>query len=344
MRILALSEGAQHVCYRYRIAAFAPEVARRGWQLEALPLARQTWARREQLHAARGADVVILQRKLLPFWQLRLLRRRASVLVYDFDDALFCRDSFAKKSQSSLMRLGHFWATVYASDLVLAGNQFLREQTASYIEAERVRLLPTCVEPHRYPLAQHNSRPGQAQLVWIGQPSTLGCLSLAEAHWRAAAQQVPGLCLRVVCSEFPELDALPVVPRPWSGRTEGSELAAADIGVSWLPDDTWSHGKCGLKVLQYMAAGLPVVANPVGLHRELIVPGQTGFFAESPGEWAAAVSLLAGDPALRRRMGAAGRARVEAQFSVARWAGDFGDSLLEAVRLAERARPLAGVA
>jgi glycosyltransferase involved in cell wall biosynthesis len=113
------------------------------------------------------------------------------------------------------------------------------------------------------------------------------------------------------------LDHLPVDFRPWSGATEGAELAEADIGVSWLPDDSWSRGKCGLKVLQYMAAGLPVIANPVGVQKEMVRHGETGFLAETADEWCEAVQRLAADPQLRRRMGQEGRRIVESDYSVA---------------------------
>jgi glycosyltransferase involved in cell wall biosynthesis len=103
---------------------------------------------------------------------------------------------------------------------------------------------------------------------------------------------------------------------PWQEATESAEIAAGDIGVSWIPDDQWSAGKCGLKVLQYMAAGLPVVANPVGLHKTLVRQGETGFLAETPAEWVDAIRRLAADPALRQRLGQAGRELVEASYQV----------------------------
>ena len=86
--------------------------------------------------------------------------------------------------------------------------------------------------------------------------------------------------------------------------------------MSWVPDDFWSRGKCGLKVLQYMAAGLPVVAKPVGVQAELVRHGETGFLAATPAEWADAVGRSARDPELRRRMGWAGRRLVESRYSV----------------------------
>jgi hypothetical protein len=97
--------------------------------------------------------------------------------------------------------------------------------------------------------------------------------------------------------------------------------------VSWLPDDLWSRGKCGLKVLQYQAAGLPVVANPVGCQNEMIRPGANGFLASEPAEWVEAVRRLAHDHELRRRMGLAARRGVETDYSIAAWSETFINSM-----------------
>ena len=102
--------------------------------------------------------------------------------------------------------------------------------------------------------------------TWSGsarRARSAGLTSLV-AVWERLAKAFPELRLRVICDRFPVSFPLPVVPIAWSEHTEACELAAGNIGVSWLPDDLWSHGKCGLKILQYHAAGLPVVANPVG--------------------------------------------------------------------------------
>lgn len=323
MKVLALIEGPDHVCYRYRIEAFAAALSQRGWTLESLPLSPHTFQRSGQFREAADADVVILQRKLLPLWQVRLLRRAAKVLIYDFDDALFHRDSYSRKGPSSLMRLAHFWATIFAADATTAGNPYLAEQAATYIEPHRVHLMPTSINPGAYPVARHDRIGAAAKLVWIGQHSTLPCLSHAEPMLVQAARRLPGLELRVICNQFPELAGVRVAARLWSASTEAADVADADIGISWLPDDPWSLGKCGLKVLQYMAAGLPVVGNPVGMNCEMIRHGETGFLAASPVDSAAAIARLADDPELRRRMGAAGRRLVERRYHVDRWAPRF---------------------
>ncbi len=319
MKLTALVEGPSHVCCRYRIEAFAWALAERGMQLEVVPLKRRPAARVRQLWATRGADAVILQRKLLPIWQLALLRRSARRLIYDFDDAMFQRDSYSRKEPCSRTRLARFWATVYAADTILAGNDFLKQQASRYAEPTSVHRIPTCVEPNWYRPAWHARVGSEARLVWIGQAATLPSLACAREHLTAAGRTLPGMPLRLICDGTLDLSPLRVIPRVWSSQTETAELADADIGISWLPDDSWSRGKCGLKVLQYMAAGLPVVANPVGMNREMVLHERTGLLASTPREWADAIRRLADDPDLRRRMGAAGRRVAEQQYSVEGW-------------------------
>ncbi len=120
---------------------------------------------------------------------------------------------------------------------------------------------------------------------------------------------------------------MPVVAIPWQEAGEASQLAAGQIGVSWLPDDLWSRGKCGLKVLQYQAAGLPVLANPVGCQREMVRSARTACWPQRPPSGSRPRTLLAGDPMLRRRMGDAGRRHVETEYSLSAWAETFVSSM-----------------
>ena len=107
---------------------------------------------------------------------------------------------------------------------------------------------------------------------------------------------------------------------PWSEPREQSFLAEIDIGLMPLPDNPWTRGKCAYKALQYMAAGVPVVADDVGVSAEVIGHGEAGLIAGRNGEWSDHLDELAGDVELRARLGAAGRRRVEQDFSVRRWA------------------------
>jgi hypothetical protein len=92
-----------------------------------------------------------------------------------------------------------------------------------------------------------------------------------------------------------------------------------DIGLMPLVDDEFQRGKCGLKLLQYMAAGIPAVASPVGVNKSIIRDGNTGFLASTPMEWANALEKLLTSPILRSSMGREGRKVCEEQYSVKRW-------------------------
>lgn len=317
MQLTALVPSADHVCCRYRLAAFRPFLEAAGHSLRLLPLPRNPWDWMQLKQELTFADLVIVQRRLLNPWQLFLLRRAARPICFDYDDAVFLRDSYARKGQSSRRRRRRFAAIVGAAELVIAGNSFLRDQALFWTRSDRIAVIPTCVDTTGYPVAAHERAGGGVEMVWIGSSSTLNGLQAITPLLELLGRRWPGLHLKLICDRFLRFENLPVVPRQWFEATETAELAASDIGISWLPDDLWSRGKCGLKVLQYMAAGLPVIANPVGVQATMIEHGVTGFLAETPEEWVEAVGRLLHDPDLRRRMGQAARLRVEERFSVA---------------------------
>jgi glycosyltransferase involved in cell wall biosynthesis len=316
MRITALVKSSDHVCCRYRLAAYRQFWEQKGYELSLRPWPK-TWLSRWRLRRELGrADLVILQRKLVPAWQLALLRRSADVLLFDFDDAVFLRDSYAPQGSYSSARARGFAAVVRACDAVIAGNDFLRDHATLWTSADRVHVVRTCLDPDRYPLADHVRAGSRVQLVWIGTASTLRGLERVRPLLEKLGERWPGLDFKIICDRFLQLQHLPVLCCPWSQATETIELATSDIGISWLPGDLWSRGKCCLKVLQYMAAGLPVVANPVGMQAQLVQNGKTGFLVDTEDQWIEAIGRLVLDPELRRRLGRAGRLRVEQEFSV----------------------------
>ena len=334
MRIVALVESVDHVCCRYRVAAFQDTFSAAGHELQIGPLPRTSLARLLIGQEIDGADAVIVQRKLLPRWVVAILRRRARRLIFDFDDAVWLRDSYSPRGFDDPRRSRRFRAMMGACDLVVAGNEYLANEAARHTPRERVVVIPTCVEPQKYPTHPASSRSG-LQLVWIGSHSTLRGLERFEQVLSSIGHAVPGTRLKLICDRFIRIRGLPIDECVWNEATEATEIAAADVGISWVPDDPWSRGKCGLKVLQYQAAALPVIANPVGVHLEMVRAGETGFPANTTEEWIGAVSQLAADPSLRRRLGERARREVEARFSVAagarRWLSAL-EQLMHALR------------
>jgi glycosyltransferase involved in cell wall biosynthesis len=257
-----------------------------------------------------SADAVLLQRRLLPPFLLATLRRAARVLIFDFDDAIWLRDSYTPNGFDSRKRSTRFRVVTAAADHIVAGNRFLAEA----VVGTPTSVIPTCVDPAAYRVAEPHSP--VRTLVWVGSASTLRGLDRFRPTLEAVGRAVPGVRLRLISDAALSFDHLPVEFVPWSADREAAALATADVGIAWVPDDPWSRGKCGLKILQYQAAGLPVVANPVGVQADMVRHGRTGYLAETTEQWVSAIRLL-DDPVTRFRLGSEGRKQVEASFGVA---------------------------
>ena len=327
---LAIVEEPDHVCCRYRVRAFEPALNRQGVSLTNFPIAGNSILRLLEFARLPRFDSILIQRKLLSSLELKLLRRVADRLVFDFDDAVFHRDSYDARGSYSRKRSRRFRATMAIVDTVIAGNDYLADAASKAgASADRIEVIPTCVSTGLYA----SERPERLmregiELVWVGSSSTLRGLEARRNLFDRLVREVPGVKLRVICDRFPDLGLIPIVEVPWSEATEAAEIAAGDVGISWIPDDPWSRGKCGLKILQYQAAGLPVLANPVGVHPEMIRPGLNGLLPETDDDWVTALSQLAANPDLRDEMGRNARRGVELGYSVDAWEGTFVAALL----------------
>ena len=176
-------------------------------------------------------------------------------------------------------------------------------------------VLPTVLNPEEYSVGREQpTRP--TDLVWIGSRSTERYLAEMIPVLKRLFDQNPGIRLKIIADFSLDATQIPILPVEWECTTEAAHLTSAHVGIAPLPEDEWTLGKCGLKTLQYMAAGLPVVASAVGVHHDLIQPGVTGFLVRTEEDWISALQCLIFDPSLRKTMGLAGRRRVEASFTV----------------------------
>ena len=314
-RVLVLANNLAQASYRVRVAALLPLLAARGVDATVALRTGNPLADARLYRSARHFDAVLLQRKFLETWEAWLLRRHARRLVYDVDDALMYHNR-PVGLVSRWRTARRFRATARAVDRVVAGNQYLADLFRN-AGAAATTVLPTVVDPARYVVKGHADT-ATPRLVWIGSRSTLGYLRGAIPALARSAARVPGLSLLTVADETLADAPLPVEHAAWSADTEAASLARGDVGIAPTPTDPWTLGKCGFKIVQYMAAGLPVVASPVGANAELVVEGETGFLPRTDEAWAGAIARLASDVGLRRRMGAAGRRRAEAELSVTR--------------------------
>ena len=310
IRLLFVSKGSDASSTRYRALQFFPLWRDAGFEPSHVTASGGIGATLGMLRQAAGADIVIVLRKTFPSPLLRLLRRASRRLVFDFDDAIFCNTD----GTPSRTRMSRFAAMARACDHVFAGNGFLARHAAAFNPA--VTLVPTCIDAKRYRI-EANKPTDSLDLVWIGSHSTRKYLMEAMPWLAEAARRLPHLRLKIVADfDLPGcgVTTLPVV---WQADAEAQELASSHFGIAPMRDDDWSRGKCALKVLQYMAAGLPVVSSNAGANAEIVVDGETGFLVKTPEEWVERIVRLSGDAGLRRRMGEAGRLCAETGYSIA---------------------------
>ncbi|PAX09229.1 glycosyltransferase family 4 protein [Sphingomonas lenta] len=275
----------------------------------------RAYARRTAALARERADLVWIERELFPFLPggfERALRARRIPYVVDWDDAVFHR--YDRHPCSAVRRvLGRkFDASLRGSAAATPGNSYLARYMAEH-GARRVVTVPTVVDPRRYD-PRPRARGASLRLGWIGTPANARYLSVVADAIRLLGDEAP---VTLVTIGAPRLDGFPVEQEAhdWSEDSEARLLSTVDVGVMPLPDRSFERGKCGYKLIQYMASGRAVIASPVGVNAE-IVDGEVGLLATTPAEWAEAIRMLAADPARTEAMGQAGRRRVEERYSI----------------------------
>lgn len=341
MNILLLSRYTRlGASSRLRTMQYLPALTREGFKVQVAPFFDDAYLnalytgqripgsttayisqRIKQMRQRPAPDMIWLEYEALPWipWLAeRAVLPKGVPLVSDYDDAVFHRyDKHRLGTVRALLgdKIGHVMA---ASALVMAGNSYLADH-ARRAGATRVELVPTVVDLDAYQIRSDAMDENTLRVGWIGTPQT----------WQELANPIhkvldpllakhQALFLAVGAGMQADTHGtLEIVP--WRENTEVSLIQSMDLGLMPLPDTPWTRGKCGYKLIQYMACGLPVVASPVGVNRDVVEHGVNGFLAESEDEWRTAIETLLNDAELRRQMGAAGRRKVEQQYSLQVW-------------------------
>jgi glycosyltransferase involved in cell wall biosynthesis len=280
---------------------------------------------------ARAGDVVYVFREAAlagPPVVERLLHRRGARVVFDYDDAVWV--SYVSPTHPHLGRLKFPGKTAVLCRLarhVMAGNEYLASYARRF--SQNVTVVPTTVDTDRYAPVP---RPANDVPVigWTGSYSTAKYLRILVPVLRRLREKRP-FRMVVIGGEL-RVDGLEVECRPWRAAREVDDLRGIDVGVMPLYDTEWEKGKCGLKALLYMALGIPCVVSPVGVNLQIVTNGVEGFTAATERDWEAALDRLLEDPALRARMGAAGRETVVHRYSAAVHAPRVAAILREAGR------------
>lgn len=337
MNILLLSRyGHLGASSRLRTYQFLPYLQSKGFNISIAPLLSDQYL--EDLYAGRGKsyinilkfyyqrllwirravnfDLVWLEKEFLPWlpswFELKLLPKNVRLIV-DYDDAVFHQYD---RHSSSLIRklLGRkIDAVMCRADIVVAGNEYLAQHAKS-AGAKQVEIIPTVVDTLRYTKSTL-PKIDAVTIGWIGSPATAHYLHLISSVMDELVQK-KNVRFVAVGANANQLVGLPVSAFPWSEADEVELIQQFDIGIMPLPDEAFARGKCGYKLIQYMACGKPVVATPVGANAEIVRNGIDGFWATLKTDWVTVLTRLIDDPVLRARMGEAGRERVVNEYSL----------------------------
>jgi glycosyltransferase involved in cell wall biosynthesis len=270
------------------------------------------------------ADLVVVEGQLFPYlpsWAEQLLVWMGYKLVIEFDDAIYLTP-FHEKKLSRLLRI---------ATAAIVGNRTLEQWACRHVS--NVKVVPTVVDTEKFipPTFHEGKRDGNTihppVIVWIGLAYNFSYLDVLIPALRTVQRQFNAK-VRVISSRPPVLAGVDVEFVPWALDTEVERLQECTIGVMPLPDTEWASGKCGLKLLQYMSVGMPAVASPVGVNREIIASGVNGLLAMTSEEWASHLVELCADVSLRERLGKAGRRTVEEMYALKTWGPRLAEEYL----------------
>ncbi len=305
MKVLFITKGREDPAARYRMMPVLSHFQNLKIETSLCDELDGIAAKCRLLSQASDAQLLFVQRKLFAPWFTRALKRRCKNIVFDFDDAIFCRSN----GGSSASRMRKFRGMLASSSLVLAGNGYLATQCG---DVDKV-VVPTAVDEEPFNL-DIEKEPG-CTLVWIGSSSTRKYLEQHRQILEEVGARFPNIILKVIADFDFHLENMSVVNVAWSLESEANQLVSAHIGIAPMTDNPWTRGKCALKVIQYMAAGLPVISSNSGANREVVVQDETGLLADTFDDWLQAIELLSGNESERKRLGSAGRRRMLQLYS-----------------------------
>lgn len=290
-----------------------------------------------EIQASAQTDVFVIQRSATiggpPFVEWSLARFGRPI-IYDFDDAIHLPPDGPDSALRRLFRCD--WKVPVLcrqADLVSVGNPLLAEYARWF--SNQVVVWPTTIDTESVTPRAPEAPARNPVIGWSGSHSTARYLEELLPTLGELARQRPFEMLVVGAQVDLEAWGITGECLPWQADQETARFHRMDMGVMPLPDTPWSRGKCALKALQYLAAGVPAVVSDVGVNAQAVPSGKVGIVIKDPTEWIPALTKLLDDVELRRGMGRAGRTWVEEQYSAAAWSPVIGRRLRELAKKPE---------
>jgi glycosyltransferase involved in cell wall biosynthesis len=268
-------------------------------------------------------DYIFIHREASPlgppffeFFAAKVFRKK---IIYDFDDAIWIADSKNK----ILNWLKAYWKIKFICSWaykVVGGNEFLCSYAGKF--NGNVVLIPTCVDTENVHNRVKDQEDQPMTIGWTGSHSTLRYLDPIVPVLKSFAENF-GVRTVIICNKPPQFSFQGLQYVPWKEASEINDLLQIHIGIMPLQNDIWSEGKCGFKLIQYLSLGIPAVASPVGVNKQIIEQGVNGYLCTEVADWEKALSGLLTDIRRREEMGINGRKKIVQSYSMTAYKNGF---------------------
>lgn len=266
--------------------------------------------------SSKNTKLVLIEYELIPYFPSifeSLLKLKGINFLTIYDDAVFHRYD---KSDNFIIKLilgNKIKNVMKKSSAVIVGNKYL-EKYAINATNSKVYLLPTVVDTNLYQAKKIFSE--TIRIVWIGSPSTSKYLSRVDKILKNLSKDYSFEVIVIGANNFQFSDDITQSYVDYNDSNESSNLDEYDIGIMPLFDSDWEKGKCGFKLIQYMASGLPTIADNVGANSDITINGTTGFLCNSDSDWHNSLKLLMENKTLRMELGSNGVKRARKLYSL----------------------------
>jgi glycosyltransferase involved in cell wall biosynthesis len=322
LRVLAFTFGGPETASTfYRVAQYV-EILRRDHGIEL------TMHRADELATApdlREFDRILLQKKLLGSGERRAVFGAGPPVLYDIDDAIW-EPHRREHSWLTRWRTNHrLGAIARRASLCLVSNEHLAQGLRRH--SSKVAVLPMALDESIW-TRRESSDPHTIRLGWAGAPGNLHYLEALEPALEPILQEFPNARVVVFSGARPKFRRINCEYVPYESGGEAAAVRRFDVGLLPLPRDRFAAGKSPIKALQYMASGVPTIADAVAGTEEIFREGGA-LLAADPLDWEIHLRALVDSAAERARLGETARSRFEAQHALSVTARQLARHLAE---------------
>ncbi|MDQ7031299.1 MAG: glycosyltransferase [Desulfonauticus sp.] len=298
---------------RFRVIPYVQEWQKNGIQTQYFRIPKTVFKRIPFYISLPFSNIIIIQKKLLSKIELSILRTKTKKLCFDFDDAIWTNHPSVKVTpkilQKNIKNKHRLQTIAQKADLIICGNNYLKQAIKK--DAQKILVLPTPIDTKKYHPIFQRQKSSKLIVGWIGTNTNLYFLKKILPF----ILNIKGIQLKIITNKI--TIALPdtIIYEKWNAKFEVEQICSLDIGLMPLTDDPYTQGKCGFKILQYMACGVVPIASSIGFNQEIISHGQNGFLVNKVSEWPYYIELLK-NYQKRQKMALKARETVKKNFDL----------------------------